>query len=98
MEIIMIKDKISSYPVSRSAADQLFQDINNSDIDDIIINFENVTGITHSFASQYRFDKNKCRKNITEINTNGNIVKMFKTLDHKKIANTAPIEIKRVEF
>ncbi len=95
---IKIKDYISEYPVSREAADNLFDYINKLNEDNIKIDFYEVIGISHSFASQYRFDKRRYKKNITEINRNEDVINMFKTLDHKKIADNREIEVGHFEL
>ncbi|MFG1391187.1 hypothetical protein [Acidiplasma aeolicum] len=93
METIKLNDFISKYPAYRISADKLFNYINNIKENDIIIDFINIEGITHSFASQYLNDKNLCKKNIKEINMNDNVMKMFETLNKKKRINNNNIEV-----
>jgi hypothetical protein len=94
MEEVKISDFISKYPAFRSSADMLFNYINKFNDNYIVINFMDVDGITHSFASQYRANKIKCNKNIDETNENDNIAKMFMTLDRKnKLRKDYVIEV-----
>ncbi len=90
---IKIKDFISKYSVSRESADVLFAYIKGLNEENIKIDFYGIDGISHSFASQYRLNLRTLEKNIIEINRNENVIKMFKTLDHKKTIENREIEM-----
>ena len=93
MEVIKLADFISKYPAYRISANKLFNFIDKLNEENIIIDFSNVEGITHSFASQYFDDKKLTKKNIKELDMNDNVTKMFKTLNNKKTFNDYNIEI-----
>ena len=84
MKIIRLCDLISKYPAYRTTADNLFKIINGNDDNNIQIDFANVIGITHSFASQYKKNKSLCNKIVKEVNENENVLKMFQILDKPK--------------
>ena len=77
MEKMIVASMIGIYPTTRESCDDLFKKINESIEENIIIDFKDVIGITNSFASQYLFNINKCKKNILEKNKNKNIVSML---------------------
>ena len=64
MEKIILVDIIGRYPTTRESCDELFNKINKLTEDSIIIDFSNIIGTTNSFASEYVFNKNKCKKTI----------------------------------
>ncbi len=90
---IKIKDFISKYPVSRESADVLFAYIKGLNEENIKIDFYGIDRISHSFASHYGLNLRTLKKNIIEINRNENVIKMFKTLDHKKTIENRKIEM-----
>ncbi len=68
---------VGTYPATRYSCDKLFDNINKSRDNNIIIDFSAVSGITHSFAAQYIYNKKNTGKKIIERNENDNVIKMF---------------------
>jgi hypothetical protein len=95
MERISLLDIIGTYPTTRKSCDELFNKINKSTDDNIIIDFSNVIGITNSFASEYVFNKNKCKKTIIEKNQNNNIISMLDMVN--KIKKPDKVESIKIE-
>ena len=93
MKTIKLYEFVSTYPSYRLSADKLFDFIKNNSDDKIIVDFSNVEGVTHSFASQYRIDKKYCSKDVKEINMGDNVKKMFKSLNNKKTDEQGYVEI-----
>ncbi|WP_337860400.1 hypothetical protein [Ferroplasma sp.] len=86
---------IGIYPSTRKSCDILFDKINNMKDEKIIIDFSEVVGITHSFASQYAYHKKNSPKNVREININDNVLNMINfTNKPKKITDNEKIELK----
>ena len=93
--MIVLSKLLGTYPSTRKSVDELFKKINSMKAKNIIIDFNNVFGITHSFAAQYIYNKNNCTKSIKEINKNENVNSMFNVIGkHKKIEleKNIPIE------
>lgn len=95
MEKIILVDIIGRYPTTRESCDELFNKINKLTEDSIIIDFSNIIGTTNSFASEYVFNKNKCKKTIIERNKNKNITSMFDIVN--KIKKPDKIENIQIE-
>ena len=80
MKTIIIKYFINHSLESNFAAYELFDVIKQCPVDDIIIDFSDVTFISRSFAQAYFSKKIKCDKNISEINLSGEAKDFFNTI------------------
>ena len=78
MATIQIAEFVSFFPSFRISADKLFEFSNNIEDMNILMDFTDVVGMTHSFASQYLLQKKVSNKHITEENMNKNVVEMFR--------------------
>lgn len=65
---ILIKELLSSSLSSVFAVEQLFEEINKSEDNNIILDYREVDFITLSFAQAYIASKKQSNKNIKEIN------------------------------
>ena len=80
-EKIPLAEFISKNLLLRSSADELFNYINNLELNDIIIDFNTVQAITRAFTHQYLSNKKKCQKKITDINLSPQIRNMFEIIE-----------------
>ena len=64
----------------RGSADELFNQINNFEISEIIIDFQQIQSITRSFAQQYLKNKEQSKKKIIDVNITPTIKKMFELI------------------
>ena len=72
----------------RNSANELFDKrINNSKTSKIIIDFQKIQSITRDFASQYLLNKEKSKKNITDINVSPHVKNMFNLIEKTKPAS-----------
>ena len=84
---IYVAQIISKYPALRSSADKLFSIIKKRKDEEITVSFKDVTGISHSFAAEYKFNRSNLKEKIKEIDMNPNVDSMFKTLNKTKTVN-----------
>ena len=68
----------------RKSANELFEYINSSDVNKVIIDFNNVRTITRAFAHQYLTNKRNSSKVIIDINIAPNIQKMFDIVERSR--------------
>lgn len=81
---IKLVNQISKNLIFRDTADKLFDDINDINEPEIIIDFNKIKSITRSFAHQYLINKRKSKKNIIVINISPNIKNMFELIEKTK--------------
>ena len=81
--MILLKQEISNNLALRSSAKRLFEIINNQPNNEVEINFDEITSISRSFASEYVSNKNISTKSIHEIHVPLNVEKMFEIVNHK---------------
>ncbi len=68
MIYVLMRREISKYLVTKISCDYLFDKINRLDENNIKLDFLLVYYISKEFMEEYKINKNKCKKNITEIN------------------------------
>lgn len=77
---IKISEKIHPNLGMNQAAKELFDEINQSNFDEIQIDFEKIIFMSRSFTQEYLFQKLTSEKKIIEINVPENIQKMFEVV------------------
>lgn len=77
---IQLVKVISKNLLFRGSADELFNQIDNSDMSEIIIDFRQIQSITRSFAQQYLKNKEQSKKKILDVNIAPTIKKMFELI------------------
>lgn len=77
---INIVKKIHPNLGMNQAAKELFDEINQSNVEDVIIDFVDIVFMSRSFTQEYLFQKLTSNKNIIEINVPDNIQKMFEVV------------------
>lgn len=65
---IKIKESLTTMLSTDNAAIELFRQINDMTDKDVEIDFKEVEFMSISFAQEYTYQKELCKKNITEIN------------------------------
>ncbi len=75
--IISIKNEFSDYLAFRDTADALFNFIETMKLEEVILDFKGITGVTHSFADQYCVNLKKTKKIVRTINMEENVSKMM---------------------
>lgn len=68
MIYVLMRREISKYLVTKISCDHLFDKINRLNENNIKLDFLLVYYISKEFMEEYKINKNKCNKNITEIN------------------------------
>ncbi len=99
---IIRPDKIIAKDLTlRESADKLFQVLNSSKENKIIIDFSKIEFISRSFADEYLNEKQKTTKSITEKNLKINVKKMISIVEasrkHKRtlaFPNIQPTHLK----
>jgi 2-hydroxy-3-keto-5-methylthiopentenyl-1-phosphate phosphatase len=81
---IQIAKVISKNLLFRDSVNELFDNINNSEAPEIIIDFRSVQSITRSFAHQYLINKEKSKKTIINVNIPPTIKTMFEIIQKTK--------------
>lgn len=66
--IIIMNELLSSSLNSVFAVEQLFDEINKTEEDTIILDFQGILFVALTFAQAYVASKKQCEKNIIEIN------------------------------
>lgn len=79
---IKISEKIHPNLGMNQAAEELFNEINNENVDEIFIDFSNVVFMSRSFTQEYLFQKLTSDKNIVELKVPEDIQKMFDVVDN----------------
>lgn len=74
---IKIGEIIHSNLGMNSSARDLFNELNDSDAENIIIDFSNVIFMSRAFTQEYLFQKLNSNKNIIEKNVPDDVQKMF---------------------
>ena len=74
---IKISEKIHPNLGMNQAAEELFEEINQNNENEIIIDFSDVVFMSRSFTQEYLFQKLTSNKKIVELNVSENIQKMF---------------------
>ena len=77
---IMISEELYPNLGMNSVAADLFNEINQSEFQKIIIDFTNVVFMSRSFTQEYLFQKLKTTKEIVEINVPEDVEKMFEVV------------------
>ena len=79
---IIRPDQIIARDLSlRESADRLFEVLDSSKENKIIIDFSKIEFISRSFADEYLNEKQKTTKSITEKNLKTNVKKMFSIVE-----------------
>ena len=74
---IEIANLLSSKLILRSSVIDLFEKIEKTPEPEVVIDFESVSFMNHSFAHEYLFQKNKSQKMISEIHLSDDVQKML---------------------
>ena len=69
----------------RESADRLFQVLNSSKENKIIVDFSKIEFISRSFTDEYLNEKQKTKKSITEKNLKTNVKKMFMVVKDSRV-------------
>ncbi|HUY01277.1 MAG TPA: DUF4325 domain-containing protein [Candidatus Deferrimicrobium sp.] len=81
---IKLAKVISKNLIFRNSANELFDNINKSDVSEIIIDFNKIQSITRSFAHQYLINKQRSKKNIIDVNISPHVKNMFDLIEKTK--------------
>ncbi|MDR0911327.1 MAG: hypothetical protein LBM96_01835 [Methanobrevibacter sp.] len=79
--IIKVFNLINRSLESNKSAELVFDEINKSKDNNIIVDFANVVAISRSFVQSYSAQKKKSNKNISEINITKDYENMFKMIE-----------------
>jgi len=94
--MIVLHNEISTNLALRDSAKRLFDNINNSDDQEAILDFSNIISISRSFTQEYMENKKKTSKSIKEINMPLNVTKMFEVVNRNnpkiKLVETEKIQ------
>jgi hypothetical protein len=74
---IKIVNLLSSKVILRSSVIDLFEKIEKTPESEIVVDFESVYFMNHSFAHEYLVQKNKSQKTISEIHLSDDVQKML---------------------
>lgn len=75
--LIKISEELDSHLGMNFVAEEFFEEINGSDFNRFIIDFNNVEFMSRSFTQEYLFQKLKTNKEIVEVNVPDDVQKMF---------------------
>ena len=78
---VKIEQKIHRKLGMRSTAEDFFNSL-NTNVDEIVIDFDNVDFMSRSFAQEYVYQKRKVDVKIIEKNTKGIVKDMLNTVEN----------------
>ena len=78
---IQLAKFISKNLLLRKSADELFNYINDDELNKIIIDFDKIQTITRSFTHQYLLNKKMSNKKIIDVNISPQIKNMFELIE-----------------
>jgi len=78
---VKIEQKIHRKLGMRSTAEDFFNSL-NTNVDEIVIDFDNVDFMSRSFAQEYVYQKRKVDVKIVEKNTKGIVKDMLNTVEN----------------
>jgi len=87
-----MSERFSQDLALRINANSLFEEIKNTDIDQVTIDFSSVHSMSRSFAHQYLKNREKAKKTIKEINISKNVQTML------DLARTPKKTLKPIDF
>ncbi len=94
---IVVSEEVSRFPALRNSADMIFELVESSPHEEVIIDFSNVECVTASFAHQFINNLKRCNKKVRMINMNENVRKIFQIVENRKSLR-APIHPKKEEI